>query len=1723
MKSKYNPFLSVQFNSTGLIRYAALSLGLGLAGLSMQSAQAADKTWTGTTDQTWDTGTNWGGTTPVNADRLLLNTSTGNFPIITATNAAVFKPGDVALGTATANTGRLDLRSGTLTMNVIGTTGNWCFVGGAVGNTVGGTGTLNIADTSVTGQSNLTAFGQGSGGLTIGKLWVGGRDNNNGTGTVNINTTGTISAQSTGSGNTASVIVGSNAGSTGTLKIDSGTLNTAADIWVANNGGTGAVSMAGGTITATGNLFVGRISGSGSFTLSGGTVTAGSVQMGVSTAAANTETGTVTVNGGTLTSTNDMFVGVGGTAAAKGTLVIGGGTVNAGTTAEKWLKVGAFDAVTSELDINTGTLNLNSGTDIRFSTNGGGGTNVINQNGGNVASYSDNGITPGGNTVLDFQQASAAAANNSYNLNGGTLAISQVTSNQTNGTRAFNFNGGTLKVASAINAAAFFNLGAGNARANVRDGGATIDTNGFDVTIAQTLLHSNITTNNPITGTPDAAVDGGLKKQSTGTLTLSGVSTYTGPTLVSGGTLNLTGSADINTSSAVTINGSGAKLVQANFGTISSPVTLTQGVLDGNGTINSLTVANAVGNTLSAGNGTSGLLNVGTLTFQGAATVNVTATGISMDRNFQVSALTTNAAGQVVVNATNSSGFWSPGDYPVISYSTSFSGSISNFVLGTIPGLVTGQQTATLVNTGSAIVVRIVGGSLTWTGKQNSNWTTGTVGGLKNWADPSTTPATAAEFTNGNPVLFDDSALNFSVNFASNVSPTSTIFDNNNYYTLSSATFGITGGSILKSNSGTVVFTNTNTTTGAVTINGGVLQLGDGATDGSIAASSSITNNASLLFLTTGTQTITNPIGGTGVTTMNGTGTLTLAGANTFTGGGMELLSGTLNLNHASAIGGTTAGSLAISGGILNNTSGAAITTTTAKAQTWNGDFTFAGSNNLDFNSGVVTLSGGGAPIVNVAAGILTTGSFTSSGTGLSLTGSGILAITSGTPSNIAGNLDVAAGAKLRINTGAATGTTNDFIATGLTGNGTVENGGGVERWLFVNTASDEAFGGLLQNGAAGALGLNKGAAGILTLTGTNTYTGHTIITAGTLSISTLTNGGVASPIGAASNVSDSLNIGFNAGTGTLLYTGSDVTTDRGFTIGANGGNSGVIDTNANMTFTGIATAINAGGFVKRGTGTLTLSNSSTAQKLSNGANGGTGVLSANVALGKLALKNGTFTTGGEIVVGGQLQTAGVYTAASLDVTNGGTLTVANWVSIGRGNGTTGLSSVLTVDGGTLSQTAAASGLAMGYDAVITGFNAAPVLIAKGASTVNIAGILNVGESVGSEASIIIQDTSVLNLTNATLANKSVGVAGKGTLTLTAGAINSGTGLTVAKSAGGVGVINLNGGLLDTATLIGGLGTSTLHFNGGTLRANVAGTTFLQGLTAANVDAGGAAIDTQAFNVTIAQPLSAGIGTAGLTKSGAGNLTLSGVNTYVGSTTVNAGTLTLADNAGLKFVIAANGVANKITGAGTATLDGDFTLDLTAAAIANGNSWTLVDTTTKSFTANFTVAGGFTEVSNVWTKVDGNNTWTFTEATGVLSLQVASSGFGGWITGFGLAVADQDPTDDPDGDGINNLMEYVLGGNPSTTDGSIKPTGSKVGTDYVFTFKRSDLSEADTTQTVEYGNDLTVWGSYTIGASPGVSPVSIVEDSPTADLDTVTVTIPTASATKFFARLKVVK
>jgi autotransporter-associated beta strand protein len=151
------------------------------------------------------------------------------------------------------------------------------------------------------------------------------------------------------------------------------------------------------------------------------------------------------------------------------------------------------------------------------------------------------------------------------------------------------------------------------------------------------------------------------------------------------------------------------------------------------------------------------------------------------------------------------------------------------------------------------------------------------------------------------------------------------------------------------------------------------------------------------------------------------------------------------------------------------------------------------------------------------------------------------------------------------------------------------------------------------------------------------------------------------------------------------------------------------------------------------------------------------------------------------------------------------------------------------------------------------------------------------------------------------------------------------------------------------------------------------------------------------FNTSANQTMSGVISGAGsIRKEVAGStLTLSGNNTYTGNTTVDAGSLVLANGGSMSFAIT-DTTNNKITGAGTATLNGSFNINTTAVTNTSG-TWTLVDTTTRSFGASFGLTGFTGPVGNVYTKTSAGQTWTFNKSTGVLSLSSKAV-----ITAFGI-------------------------------------------------------------------------------------------------------------------------
>lgn len=109
------------------------------------------------------------------------------------------------------------------------------------------------------------------------------------------------------------------------------------------------------------------------------------------------------------------------------------------------------------------------------------------------------------------------------------------------------------------------------------------------------------------------------------------------------------------------------------------------------------------------------------------------------------------------------------------------------------------------------------------------------------------------------------------------------------------------------------------------------------------------------------------------------------------------------------------------------------------------------------------------------------------------------------------------------------------------------------------------------------------------------------------------------------------------------------------------------------------------------------------------------------------------------------------------------------------------------------------------------------------------------------------------------------------------------------------------------------------------------------------------------------------------------------------------------------------------------------------------------------------------------------------------------------------------PSTDPDFDGVENLLEFVLRSAPMTPSSQVLPAIQEDGGQWVFEYDRNDDSlPPGTTQVVQYGSNLSSWTDITIPATSSGA-VTITPGTPT---DHVRVVIP-SSGGKVFARLKV--
>lgn len=130
---------------------------------------------------------------------------------------------------------------------------------------------------------------------------------------------------------------------------------------------------------------------------------------------------------------------------------------------------------------------------------------------------------------------------------------------------------------------------------------------------------------------------------------------------------------------------------------------------------------------------------------------------------------------------------------------------------------------------------------------------------------------------------------------------------------------------------------------------------------------------------------------------------------------------------------------------------------------------------------------------------------------------------------------------------------------------------------------------------------------------------------------------------------------------------------------------------------------------------------------------------------------------------------------------------------------------------------------------------------------------------------------------------------GGSSLYIEGGVVQSMGNISLGASLSGSSVINVNSGTLAVNTITSLHNTGTVNFNGGTLQALSPDQDLIQGPVVVNV-AANTTIDTQDNAVSLSKGMT---GSGGIIKAGSGNLNVTGSNTYLGSTRINSGTLSV--------------------------------------------------------------------------------------------------------------------------------------------------------------------------------------------------------------------------------------
>ena len=459
---------------------------------------------------------------------------------------------------------------------------------------------------------------------------------------------------------------------------------------------------------------------------------------------------------------------------------------------------------------------------------------------------------------------------------------------------------------------------------------------------------------------------------------------------------------------------------------------------------------------------------------------------------------------------------------------------------------------------------------------------------------------------------------------------------------------------------------------GGITI-GGNVQFGEMATNVALANSTanlqfdnSVSLGGSLRTLTLGnggTQTLTGVISNTGsngltfTANSNGTGRFDITGTNTFTGPVNINGNGTgvaeVRFTADGSIGNST-NTITIDGGRFGIVSGGTVTIASTRniavGSTTGTSITAPGSNGaLTYNGVIADKSGSTGILSKQGSGILSLGGV-STYTGATSINNGTIQLTTGDdrlPTGTVLSLGQAASANLGIlNLNGFNQTIGGLNSTtGISASTTLDNTitSSTAATLTVNGAGSYGDGTAANSGIiSGLIAIVKSGSGTLTLADTNTYTGLTTVSGGTLRLNK--SGGTTIPI--TNNVTidgGTLQVSTNQTLNNLTLTSGTVIIDAGVTLTINGTitrTSGVIQGTAtsNLVITGTSGTIafdqttpGTTNVLKNltisGTGTTTLGN---ALNITGGSSSGTVIVGTGASLatgGFLTLKSDALGT----------------------------------------------------------------------------------------------------------------------------------------------------------------------------------------------------------------------------------------------------------------------------------------------------------------------------------------------------------------------------------------------------------------------------------------------------------------------------------------------------------------